>query len=153
MPKSSGRKRNKREADEQERLRNSRQENRTNQNIGETERVMSNILGGMLLIGGLGRRSWTGVAIAAAGAAFLYRGATGHCMVYESLGLDASRGTMNSYHASDHALDPPQKTAQLKNSGQAKEPSTKLKRMEEPKAMTGKNKVRQSSAVSHSKAG
>ena len=138
MPKSSGRKRNKREADEQERLRNSRQENRTNQNIGETERVMSNILGGMLLIGGLGRRSWTGVAIAAAGAAFLYRGATGHCMVYESLGLDTHRGTPSGPPAVGHSHETIRLEDSLRKKPSTSKPRRKLTAAEKEPAAIGR---------------
>ncbi len=49
-----------------------------------------------MLIGGLSRRSVPGLALAATGAALLYRGATGHCQVYESLGLDTHPDTMNT---------------------------------------------------------
>ena len=86
MPKSTGRKKKKREAEQRE-----RGGTRGGRNIGEIERAVSTILGGTLLIGGLSRRSLPGFALAATGAAFLYRGATGHCKVYESLGLNTYR--------------------------------------------------------------
>lgn len=96
MPKSSGRKKRQRETDRRERAENACQETKSGQNIGEIERVFSSILGGTMLLGGLAKRSLPGLAIAATGAALLYRGATGHCKVYESLGLDTYRNTLNS---------------------------------------------------------
>ena len=107
-----GRKRKQREAEEQERAGNANQETQGPQNVGEIERVFSSILGGMMLIGGLSRRSVPGLALAATGAAFLYRGATGQCKVYESLGLDTNRATMNS----DRSLEPVQETTPLETS-------------------------------------
>lgn len=95
MPKSSGRKKRQRETERRERAENAGQEPQSGQNIGEIERVVSSILGGTMLLGGLAKRSLPGFVIAATGAALLYRGATGHCMVYESLGLDTYRNTIN----------------------------------------------------------
>ena len=92
MPKSTGRKKKQREAvAAANRVRNGIQ---GGQNIAEIERVVSSILGGTMLIGGLAKRSLAGLAIAATGAAFLYRGSTGHCKVYESLGIDTYRNTL-----------------------------------------------------------
>ena len=47
--------------------------------------------GGMLAAYGLKRRETPGGAAALAGAALLYRGATGHCDVYQALGIDHAR--------------------------------------------------------------
>ena len=115
MPKSTGRKRKQREAEQQERAGNANQESQGPQNVGEIERVFSSILGGMLLIRGISRRSLPGLALAAIGAAFLYRGATGHCKVYESIGLDTNRNTMNS----DRSLDRVHETTRLETSSNA----------------------------------
>ena len=92
MPKSTGRKRQKREAERQARAGGANHETQDRQNVGETERWFSSLLGGKMLIGGLSRRSVPGLAFAATGAALLYRGATGHCQVYESLGLARQAG-------------------------------------------------------------
>ena len=62
-------------------------------NIGESERFASAILGGMLVLGGLGRRGWAGFGLTAVGAAFIARGVTGSSAVYTGLGF-ASNGTM-----------------------------------------------------------
>ncbi len=59
-------------------------------NIGQVERVASAALGGTLLLLGLGRRSLGGAAVAALGGGLVYRAATGHCHLYEALGVDTA---------------------------------------------------------------
>ena len=103
MPKSTGRKRKLREAEREERAGNGNQDTQGPPNVGEIERVFSSILGGMMLIGGFSRRSVPGFALAVTGAAFLYRGATGRCKVYESLGLDTNRDAMHSARSIEQA--------------------------------------------------
>ena len=63
-------------------------------NVGQAERAASAALGGTLLLLGLGRRSLGGAAVAALGGGLVYRAATGHCHLYEALGVDtaADRG-------------------------------------------------------------
>ena len=56
-----------------------------------------------MLIRGLSRQSVPGLAVAATGAALLYRGATGHCTVYASLGLDTNHDTMTTVRSIDRA--------------------------------------------------
>jgi uncharacterized membrane protein len=59
-------------------------------NLGETERYAS-IIGGVALVAtGLSRRSLPGLILAAAGGMFLVRGVSGHCHLYESLGLSTT---------------------------------------------------------------
>jgi len=77
-------------------------------NVGETERVVSVIAGGALALWGLARRSPLGIALAAAGAALAYRGATGWCPVYAQLSarerdeIDiVTRASEDSFPASD----------------------------------------------------
>jgi uncharacterized membrane protein len=60
-------------------------------NISETERVASLIGGGALVAWGLARGKWEGVAMLAAGGVLMYRGATGHCDIYQALGLNSAR--------------------------------------------------------------
>jgi uncharacterized membrane protein len=57
------------------------------QNVGESERTLSLIGGGVLLITGLTRRGVGGTLTALAGAGLLFRGATGYCMLYDWLGI------------------------------------------------------------------
>ena len=61
-------------------------------NVGQAERVASAALGGTLLMLGLGRRSLGGAAVAALGGGLVYRAATGHCNLYEALGVDTAPG-------------------------------------------------------------
>jgi uncharacterized membrane protein len=58
-------------------------------NVGETERIVSAIAGGALVVFGLSRMSLGGLLVAAVGGALGYRGVTGHCDLYERLGIDA----------------------------------------------------------------
>jgi len=51
---------------------------------------MSMLAGGMLAAYAFKRRETPGAAAALAGAALLYRGATGHCDVYHALGVDTA---------------------------------------------------------------
>jgi uncharacterized membrane protein len=57
-------------------------------NVGHKERLASILAGSGLLIFGLLRRSRTGWALAGTGAALLYRGLRGQCMLYRALGID-----------------------------------------------------------------
>jgi hypothetical protein len=62
--------------------------NRNNVNVGKVERWAS-VLGGVALAAyALKRRSKGGLGLAALGAPLLLRGATGHCAVYEKMGID-----------------------------------------------------------------
>ncbi|WP_390844066.1 YgaP family membrane protein [Anatilimnocola floriformis] len=55
-------------------------------NVGPSERTLS-LVGGTVLLGlGLSRGSMSGLAMLAMGGALAFRGATGHCSVYQSLG-------------------------------------------------------------------
>jgi uncharacterized membrane protein len=57
-------------------------------NVGADERKVSVVAGGALALLGLSRRSLPGLALAALGGAIVYRGVSGHCHVYEALGID-----------------------------------------------------------------
>ena len=57
-------------------------------NVGRVERWLSIAAGGALAAYALKRREVPGGAAAIAGAALLYRGATGHCDVYQALGIN-----------------------------------------------------------------
>jgi uncharacterized membrane protein len=61
-------------------------------NVGRSERWLSMLAGAALAAFGLKRRSSAGGAAALAGAALLYRGATGHCNVYQALGINRADG-------------------------------------------------------------
>jgi uncharacterized membrane protein len=59
-------------------------------NVGDTERIISAVVGGCALLLGLSRLSLTGVVALAAGGALLARGLTGHCGLYEALGTSTA---------------------------------------------------------------
>jgi uncharacterized membrane protein len=60
-------------------------------NVGPVERLLSMAAGGALAAYGLKRRESTGATAALAGAMLLYRGATGHCDVYQALGVNHAK--------------------------------------------------------------
>ena len=55
------------------------------QNVGAEERKLSALVGAVVLMTGLFRKSWAGALLVLAGAALLQRGVTGHCMLYKAL--------------------------------------------------------------------
>ena len=60
-------------------------------NVGQTERWLSGLSGGMLAAYGLlARRDWLGFILAAVGGDLIYRGASGHCYVYQGLGRNTA---------------------------------------------------------------
>jgi uncharacterized membrane protein len=59
-------------------------------NVGNPERWLSVVAGTALAAYGLTRRSVPGVLLAGVGGALAWRGATGHCMIYRSLGISTA---------------------------------------------------------------
>lgn len=62
----------------------------SSKNVADPERWLSVVAGSAVAAYGLTRRSVPGIVIAALGGALVWRGATGHCMVYESLGVSTA---------------------------------------------------------------
>jgi uncharacterized membrane protein len=62
------------------------------QNVGNPERLASVIGGAALAAYGLSRKSVPGVLVGLIGGALMYRGATGHCDVYEALNVSTGPG-------------------------------------------------------------
>ena len=60
-------------------------------NVGSAERNLSLIGGGLLLLSGLRRGGFGGIARSLLGGSLLYRGSTGHCPLYSSLGLSTAQ--------------------------------------------------------------
>ena len=58
-------------------------------NVGDTERWISAVSGGMLTLASLrgGALGWSALAL---GGALLYRGVSGHCAVYNAMGLNTA---------------------------------------------------------------
>ena len=59
-------------------------------NVGSIERAASLVGGGLLAFYGTKRKDLGGALLALVGAALVQRGATGHCPVYEGLGIDTT---------------------------------------------------------------
>src|SRR5690348_10496874 len=59
-------------------------------NVGETERLASLAAGSGLALYGLTRGTLSGLGLALIGGGLLYRGATGHCACYASLGVNTA---------------------------------------------------------------
>ncbi len=60
-------------------------------NVGDTERYASIAGGAVLALTGLRLRGWPGVALGLISGHLLYRGITGHCHIFEALGLNSAR--------------------------------------------------------------
>ena len=73
-------------------------------NVGTIERWLSAIAGGALALHGLRRDSLIGAALSSLGAAIAYRGLTGHCPLYETLGIDTT-GSRNRDQLVDEASE------------------------------------------------
>lgn len=61
-------------------------------NVHEIERLGSALLGGALTVCGARRGSLPGLLLAAIGGSLVYRGVTGHCMLYQRLGINTAKG-------------------------------------------------------------
>src|SRR3954470_1695269 len=59
-------------------------------NVGDSERMVSLAAGSILALLGISRRSIPGLIIAGVGGAMIHRGATGHCYMYQSMGVDTA---------------------------------------------------------------
>ena len=59
-------------------------------NVNGAERVLSVVGGTALAVYGARRRDWLGNLFALLGAGLVQRGATGHCAVYEAMGVDTA---------------------------------------------------------------
>lgn len=60
-------------------------------NVGRVERMLSAVAGGGMLAFGLRQRSLPGLLLALGGGGLVYRAATGHCYLYDQLGVDTAR--------------------------------------------------------------
>lgn len=59
-------------------------------NVGEVERYGSLFAGGLLLVNGVQRGKLSGLILTGLGASLLYRGFTGHCSLYQQLGMSTA---------------------------------------------------------------
>jgi uncharacterized membrane protein len=65
-------------------------------NVSSSGRFVSLLSGTALASIGLGRRSLGGLAVSLVGGTLLYRGATGYCPLYASMGIDTHKGNGKS---------------------------------------------------------
>jgi uncharacterized membrane protein len=72
-------------------------------NVGQVERWLSMVAGAMLAGWGLKRRDTIGGTAALGAAALLYRGTTGHCHVYDALGVSSGRSAGTGIIADRHS--------------------------------------------------
>ncbi len=61
-------------------------------NVAGTERLVSLGAGAVLALYGAKRKDWVGGALALVGAVLVERGATGHCAVYQAVGMNTAEG-------------------------------------------------------------
>lgn len=59
-------------------------------NVGGQERILCIAAGSALALLGISRRSVPGIILGALGGGLIYRGATGHCSVYQAIGVDST---------------------------------------------------------------
>ncbi|MGH9630403.1 MAG: SRPBCC family protein [Bryobacteraceae bacterium] len=59
-------------------------------NVSEVERWLSLLAGSSLIAYGLSRRNVSGIGCAAIGGSIVYRGATGHCGLYQAIGVNTA---------------------------------------------------------------
>ena len=64
-------------------------------NVNQTERWISGLAGGALALYGLTRRTWGGAALALVGGTLIHRGTSGHCYMYDALGVNTAGETDN----------------------------------------------------------
>jgi len=73
-----------------------------NQNVSNAERIVSTLVGGKVALAGLKKfGSMPGLLLTTLGGALIYRGLSGHCSVYQLLGISsrASRKRENDFRA------------------------------------------------------
>jgi uncharacterized membrane protein len=81
------------------------QAQRKETNVADTERAVSVAAGSILALLGLSRGSLPGLLGIAVGGALIYRGATGHCSMYQQLGINTAeeeqQGAQGEYDAEE----------------------------------------------------
>src|SRR3954471_19657902 len=78
-----------------------RQNGSRRQNVADAERLVSATAGGILVLQGLARRDLVGLLIAGVGGALAYRGASGHCSMYQRMGIDTAQSDGRQTEATD----------------------------------------------------
>jgi len=63
---------------------------RSNVNVGDVERLLSGVGGGLFLAAGLRQRGWAGLGLSALGGWLAYRGLSGHSPIYDVLDINTA---------------------------------------------------------------
>ena len=66
----------------------------TNQNMGNSERVVSTVAGGSLVAYGIKRKDWFGALLGLVGGGLALRGATGYCPAFDALDIDTKNKSL-----------------------------------------------------------
>lgn len=61
-------------------------------NVGDVERMLSVVAGGAMALLGVRRRDLSGIGVALIGAELVRRGTTGHCVLYQTMGVSTADG-------------------------------------------------------------
>src|SRR5688572_14688379 len=59
-------------------------------NVADPERVVSAVAGGALIAFGIKHGGWLGASLSLLGGGLLHRGATGHCYIYDAVGVNTN---------------------------------------------------------------
>ncbi len=70
-------------------------------NVGTAERFVSATTGGALLAYGMRRGDTLGVLLSVLGGGLAFRGATGHCHVYDAAGINTNSETQTNFKSAD----------------------------------------------------
>ena len=65
-----------------------------NQNMGNSERVVSTVAGGSLVAYGIKRKDWFGALLGLVGGGLALRGATGYCPAFDALDIDTNEKSL-----------------------------------------------------------
>jgi len=79
------------------------QQRRSEQNVGDMERAVSVAAGSIVALLGLSRGSLPGLLGIAVGGSLIYRGATGHCHMYEALGINTANEDQGQWQSARQA--------------------------------------------------
>ncbi|GAC1427086.1 MAG: SRPBCC family protein [Ktedonobacteraceae bacterium] len=71
------------------------EQNVATRNVGQTERWLSGVIGGMLATYGIFRRDWLGAGLAIVGGALFYRGTSGHSFLYQRMNISTAERQPN----------------------------------------------------------
>lgn len=63
-------------------------------NVSDGERLISAVSGALLGVIGLARGTVAGTLLAVLGGALVYRGMSGYCHAYDTLGIDGKKGSV-----------------------------------------------------------